>query len=144
MDAYVAGEIDAVCMTNGDALVTGATGKPSVAILINDYSNGNDMLVAAAGIEKVADLKGKKIGVEVGFVAHLLALKALESAGLSADDVTFVNTPTDETPQVLSAGAVDAIAAWQPIAVKPSALPLVRRLFSPPPTCLALSTTSFQ
>ena len=30
MDAYVAGQVDAVCMTNGDALVTGATGKPSV------------------------------------------------------------------------------------------------------------------
>ncbi|TVR47129.1 MAG: ABC transporter substrate-binding protein [Planctomycetota bacterium] len=114
MDAYVAGEVDAVCMTNGDALVTGATGKPSVAILINDYSNGNDMLVAAAGIGSVAELKGKRIGVEEGFVGHLLALKALESAGLSAADVTWVNTPTEETPQVLAAGAVEAIAAWQP------------------------------
>ncbi|MCX8495432.1 MAG: hypothetical protein ORN51_04535 [Akkermansiaceae bacterium] len=36
MDAYVAGKVDAVGMTNGDALVTGATGKPSVAIIIND------------------------------------------------------------------------------------------------------------
>ena len=42
MDAYVAGQVDAVCMTNGDALVTGATGKPSVGIIVNDYSNGND------------------------------------------------------------------------------------------------------
>ena len=40
MDAYVAGQVDAVCMTNGDALVTGATGKPSVGIIVNDYSNG--------------------------------------------------------------------------------------------------------
>ena len=114
MDAYVAGEVDAVCMTNGDALVTGATGKPSVAILINDYSNGNDMLVAAPGFPDVASLRGQSIGVEEGFVGHLLALKALESVGMSASDVTFVNTPTEETPQVLSAGAVQAIAAWQP------------------------------
>ena len=28
-----AGQVDAVCMTNGDALVTGATGKPSVGIM---------------------------------------------------------------------------------------------------------------
>lgn len=114
MDAYVAGQVDAVCMTNGDALVTGATGKPSVGIIINDYSNGNDMLVAAPGIESVKDLKGKKIGAELGFVTHLLALKALESAGLTSDDVEWVNTPTNETPQVLASGAVDAIAAWQP------------------------------
>ncbi|MEM7011090.1 MAG: ABC transporter substrate-binding protein [Verrucomicrobiota bacterium] len=114
MDAYVAGQVDAVCMTNGDALVTGATGKPSVGIIINDYSNGNDMLVAAPGIDSVKDLKGKKVGVEEGFVGHLLLLKALESAGLTADDVEIVNTPTNETPQVLKSGAVSAICAWQP------------------------------
>ncbi len=114
MDAYVAGNVDAVCMTNGDALVTGATGKPSVGIILNDYSNGNDMVVAAPGIESVADLKGKRVGVEEGFVCHLLLLKALESAGMSESDITIVNTPTNETPQVLASGAVEAIAAWQP------------------------------
>ena len=46
MDAYVAGQVDAVCMTNGDALVTGATGKPSVGIILNDYSNA---LAASVG-----------------------------------------------------------------------------------------------
>jgi NitT/TauT family transport system substrate-binding protein len=114
MDAYVAGTVDAVCMTNGDALVTGATGKPSVGILINDYSNGNDMVVAAPGINSFKDLKGKKIGVETGFVCHLLLLTGLEKNGMTPDDVTIVNTPTNETPQVLASKAVDAIAAWQP------------------------------
>lgn len=33
IDAYVAGKVDAVSMTNRDALVTGATGKPSVGII---------------------------------------------------------------------------------------------------------------
>ena len=114
MDAFAAGKVDAVAMTNGDALVTGATGAKSVAILLNDYSNGNDMIVAKPGIKTVKDLKGKKIGVEVGFVDHLLLLKALQSAGLKESDVTLVNTPTDQTPQALGGGAVDAIAAWQP------------------------------
>ena len=114
MDAYVSGQIDAVGMTNGDALVTGSTGKPSVGILINDFSNGNDMIVAKPGIESVKDLKGKKIGLEEGFVTHLLLLKALELNGMTPEDVTIVNTPTNETPQVLGSGAVDAVVAWQP------------------------------
>jgi NitT/TauT family transport system substrate-binding protein len=114
MDAYVAGKVDAVCMTNGDALVTGATGKPSVGILINDFSNGNDMVVAAPGIESMKDLKGKKVGLEEGFVPHLIFLTGLEKAGMKPDDVTIVNTPTNETPQVLASKAVDAISAWQP------------------------------
>ncbi len=114
MEAFAAGQIDAVNMTNGDTLVTGSTGAQSVMILIGDYSNGNDMIVAAPGIGSVAELKGKRIGVEIGFVGHLLLLDALESAGLTEADVELVNVPTNETPQVLASGDVDAIVAWQP------------------------------
>ena len=114
MDAYAAGKLDAVSMTNGDALVTGATGAKSVMILINDYSNGNDMVVAKPGISSVKDLKGKKVGVEIGFVGHLLLLNALEKNGLTESDVELVNVPTNETPQVLASGEVDAVVAWQP------------------------------
>ncbi len=114
MDAYAAGLIDAVTMTNGDALVTGGTGKPSVGIIINDYSNGNDMIVAAPGIDSLEDLKGKKVGLEEGFVIHLLLMKGAEAAGIDPSEFTIVNTPTNETPQVLASGAVDAIGAWQP------------------------------
>jgi NitT/TauT family transport system substrate-binding protein len=131
MDAYVAGKVDAVCMTNGDALVTGATGKPSVGILINDYSNGNDMIVAAPGISSVKDLKGKKVGIEEGFVEHLLLLTALEKNGMKPEDVTIVNTPTGETPQVLASKAVDAIGAWQPNSGQAlKALPGSKTIFS--------------
>jgi NitT/TauT family transport system substrate-binding protein len=115
MEAFAAGKLDAVTMTNGDALVTGATAqKPATAILINDYSNGNDMIIARPGIASMKDLKGKKVGVEVGFVDHLLLLNGLEKNGLTEKDVTLVNVPTNETPQALSAGGVDAIGAWQP------------------------------
>ena len=114
LDAFAAGQVDAVCVTNGDALITGATGGANVIILINDYSNGNDMVVAKPGIESLGDLKGRKIGVEIGFVSHLLLLNGLKKAGLSESDVKLVNVPTDQTPQTLASGAVDAIVAWQP------------------------------
>ncbi len=114
MEAYAAGKVDAVCVTNGDALVTGSNGGKSVAILLNDYSDGNDMIVAKPGIGSVAQLKGKKVGVEVGFVDHLLLMYALKSANLTENDIKIVNVPTDQTPQTLKSGSVDAIAAWQP------------------------------
>jgi NitT/TauT family transport system substrate-binding protein len=114
MEAFSAGKVDAVCMTNGDALVTGATGGKSVSIIVNDYSDGNDMIVAKPGINTVAQLKGKTIGVEVGFVDHLLLLHALKSANLKESDVKLKNVKTDETPQALKSGDVDAVGAWQP------------------------------
>ena len=60
MDAFAAGKLDGVTVTNGDALVMGGTGTKSVMILVNDFSNGNDMIVAQPGIKSLKDLKGKK------------------------------------------------------------------------------------
>jgi len=114
MDAFAAGKLDAVGMTNGDTLVTGSTGTKGVMFLMNDYSNGNDMVIGGPGIKSVKDLKGKKVGVEVGFVSHLLLINALEDNGLTEADVELVNVPTNETPQVVASGQVDAIVAWQP------------------------------
>jgi NitT/TauT family transport system substrate-binding protein len=114
MDAFAAGKLDAVGMTNGDALVTGATGAKSVMIIMNDYSNGNDMIIGKPGINSIKDLKGKKVGVEIGFVDHLLLLNALKKNGMTESDVELVNVATNETPQVLASGDVDAIGAWQP------------------------------
>ncbi|NOT15630.1 MAG: ABC transporter substrate-binding protein [Methylotenera sp.] len=114
MDAFAAGKIDGVLVTNGDALVTGSGGAKNTMILITDYSNGNDMIIAKPGIKSIKDLKGKKIGLETGFVEHLLLLKGLEKAGMKESDVIIVNTKTNETPQALASGDLAAIAAWQP------------------------------
>jgi NitT/TauT family transport system substrate-binding protein len=116
MEAYSAGKIDAVTVTNGDAMVTGASGKPSTCIVLTDYSNGNDMIVGKPGINTFKDLKGKKIGLELNLVEHLLILKGLEANKMKEDDITIVNVPTNETPQALAASGVDAIGAWYPIA----------------------------
>ena len=114
MDAFTANKVDAVAVTNGDALVTGNGGGKSVCILANDYSDGNDMIVAKPGIKSMTDLKGKKIGVEVGFVDHLLLLNALKANKMTEKDVKIVNVKTDDTPNALKSGTVDAIGAWQP------------------------------
>ncbi|MFI4866643.1 MAG: ABC transporter substrate-binding protein [Steroidobacterales bacterium] len=131
MEAFAAGKIDADCVTNGDALVMGAGGARNVIILITDYSNGNDMIVARPGIKSLADLKGKRIGIETGLVDHLLLLDGLNKQGMTQNDVTLVNSKTNETPQVLASGQVDAIGAWQPnsgLAMK--ALPGARPVYT--------------
>jgi ABC-type nitrate/sulfonate/bicarbonate transport system substrate-binding protein len=50
LDAFGAGKVDAVTVTNGDVLVMEATGAASQMILITDYSNGNDQIIARPGI----------------------------------------------------------------------------------------------
>ena len=115
MDAFAAGKLDANFMTNGDTLVTGSGGGKGIIIMATDYSNGNDTVIAKPGIKNIKALKGKKVGVEVGLVDHLLLLDAFKKNGMSPKDVTLVNSKTNELPQVLASGQVDAVACWQPI-----------------------------
>jgi len=131
MDAFQAGKVDAVAVASGDLLVMAAAGKASKGILLTDYSDGNDMIVGKPGIKSIKDLQGKKVGVELGLVEHLMLLKALEINGMKESDVTLVNVPTNDTPQTLASGGVDAIGAWQPIsgaAIK--ALPGSKAIFT--------------
>ena len=58
LDAFVAKNIDACTMTNMEALdMPAASGVPTTAILIGDYSNGND---AAAGAQRPADERSRR------------------------------------------------------------------------------------
>ena len=116
MDAFAAGKLDAVGMTNGDMLVTGSGGAKGTVVLVTDYSSGNDMIVAKPGIKSVKDLKGKKVAVEMGLVDHLLIVNALKKAGLKESDVTLVNAKTNELPQVFASADIAAIGVWQPVA----------------------------
>src|SRR4051812_35962063 len=61
LDAFVAKNIDACTMTNMEALdMPAASGVPTSAILIGDYSNGNDALIVRNGLQ-LKDLPGKKM-----------------------------------------------------------------------------------
>ena len=55
------------------------------------------MIVAKPGIKSFKELKGKKVGLELTLVEHLLLLKALEKFGMKTGDVKLVNFPTNET-----------------------------------------------
>lgn len=116
MEAFAAGKLDGNLQTNGDTLVIGAGGGKGIIVMVTDYSNGNDMIVGKPGLKSLEDLKGKKVGVEVGLVDHLLLMNGMQKFGMKESDVTLVNSKTNETPQVLASGQVDAIGAWQPIA----------------------------
>lgn len=115
MEAFAAGKLDAINLTNGDTLGMGANGAKGIMIMVTDYSNGNDMIVGKPGIKTIADLKGKKVGLELGLVENLLIANGLKKAGLSDKDVEIVNVKTNETPQVLASPDISAIGAWEPI-----------------------------
>ena len=65
-------------------------------------------------IKTAADLKGKKIVTGRGSIGHYLAIKALNDAGLTTQDVQFIFLLPAESRLVLDNGTADAWATWDP------------------------------
>lgn len=67
------------------------------------------------GIEKLEDIKGKRIAVPVGSTAHFSLMGAIKHAGLTEADVTILNMPPDQIAAAWQQGAIDAAFIWQPV-----------------------------
>lgn len=86
---------------------------------------------ADSGIESIQDLKGKTIAINlVKSSFHYTWLMALENAGMSEDDVTFVNLPFDQQEGALMRGDVDAIGLMQPYSPSARNNPDLKQLYT--------------
>ncbi|MCA1667483.1 MAG: ABC transporter substrate-binding protein [Thermomicrobia bacterium] len=77
-------------------------------------------LVDSGQVKTIADLKGKKVAVAggTGSAGAYLAVKALQTAGLTAKDVQFVNLANPDMVQALANGAVDAALIGTPFSTQ--------------------------
>lgn len=114
VNQYTAGKFDGVTVTNMDALtIPAAGGKDTSAIIIGDYSNGNDG-VLLKGANSLAALKGRQAYLVELSVSHYLLTRALDKAGLKSTDVRTVNTSDADIVAAFGAADVDAAVAWNP------------------------------
>ncbi len=67
-----------------------------------------------SGIRTGADLKGKKVGVNLGTSSHFFLGAFLMHHMLSVSDIKMVNMRTVDMPVALRNNQVDAISVWQP------------------------------
>jgi NitT/TauT family transport system substrate-binding protein len=114
INALSAGQLDCNSQTLNDTISSIAGGADQQVVLMNDFSTGNDQIIAAPGINTIADLKGKKVAAEEGTVDHYLLLMVLKEAGLSAKDIQFVPLETGAAAAAFAAGKVDAAGVYAP------------------------------
>lgn len=117
--AFEAGEADAMTATFTEVLraCDGGDRCPRV-VLAADYSDGADVLMAVPPVKRPADLRGRRIGVEPGSATTFLVSRALETAGLGFADVTLVELKQRDMAAALTAGKVDAVASYPPVALE--------------------------
>ena len=109
IQAILAGEIAFSFMDGSNAAQASLKGA-NIALVAGATNRQVFSLMAKPEIKKIAELKGKKVGItRVGSSTHTSALYALGSAGLKPADVQLL--PLLEVPNIftaLAAGQIDA------------------------------------
>ena len=123
INQFTAGEFDAVVSTSMDALsIPAASGVDTTALIVGDYSNGNDGIVSKTA-KSVKDLKGSKLHLVELSVSHYLLARALDSVGLRERDVTLVNTSDADIVSAYQTRDVTSVVTWNPLLDEVAALP---------------------
>lgn len=115
INQYTAGTFDGCSMTNMDGLsIPAGGGVDTTALIIGDFSNGNDGIVLKGATELSAIL-GQNVNLVELSVSHYLLARALDSIGASERDLTVVNTSDADMIAAFMTDAVTSVVTWNPL-----------------------------
>lgn len=130
IEAYVSGQLDACVMTNMEALdMPCASGINSTALIIGDYSNGNDAILTRDGIT-VNNIKGKSVYLVELSVSHYLLDRFLKTNGLKEKDIKIINTSdSDIAPMFISNNDAKVVVTWNPLVMEIMKTPGITKIY---------------
>jgi NitT/TauT family transport system substrate-binding protein len=129
INQYTSGQFDACTMTNMDALtIPAAGGVDSTALVVGDFSNGNDGVVLK-GADSLAAIKGQNVNLVELSVSHYLLARGLDTVGLSERDITVVNTSDADMVAVYGTDDVTAVTTWNPLLNEILSVPNSHKVF---------------
>jgi NitT/TauT family transport system substrate-binding protein len=116
--AFRNGTLEAACLTLDEVLYAAQDGMDPVILLVMDESCGADVVLARPEIKSLAELRGKRIAIEVGALGAYMLTRSLQQAGLNTKDVTPVYLPIDKHFSAYQDGLVDAVVTFDPVRTK--------------------------
>ncbi|MFA6401261.1 MAG: putative urea ABC transporter substrate-binding protein [Salinivirgaceae bacterium] len=130
IEAYTSGQVDACVMTNMDALtIPVASGIESSAVILGDFSNGNDAILVRNNLT-IPGLAGKKISLVEFSVSHYLLSRALDMNKMKDTDVKVINvSDSDIAPAFVSNTSQEAVVTWNPLVMEIMQTPGVSKIF---------------
>jgi NitT/TauT family transport system substrate-binding protein len=109
------GLLDAAALTLDEALRLADEGVAVKIVALIDSSNGADAVMVRAGIDSLADLKGKRIALEKSALGALMLDRLLREAGLQHADVETVHVEASQHIEALTNGSVDCVITFEPM-----------------------------
>jgi NitT/TauT family transport system substrate-binding protein len=134
INQYTAGAFDGVVLTNMDCLtIPSAGGVDTTAIILGDYSNGNDAVILKRANEadhpKLTDIAKRKVNLVELSVSQYLLARGLDTVHLSERDVTLVNTSDADIVAAFGTRDVGAVVTWNPQVGEVLKNPLAEKVF---------------
>jgi NitT/TauT family transport system substrate-binding protein len=113
--AYERGQIDGLGTTVIEVLQAHqVTNRTLQVVDVVDYSDGADEVLVRQGRK---DLRGARIGVELGSLGIYVLVRALESQGLTLSDTTVLNLDQLSMQEAFHAGEIDALVTYPPMSL---------------------------
>ena len=133
LEAFVAKNIEACAMTNMEALdMPAAAGVDTTAIIVGDYSNGNDAVLTRNGVT-FKNLPGKKLLLVEKTVSQYLFERGMAMNGMESQikKVHLVNTSdSDIAAAFMTDTSHEAVVTWKPLVSQISKSPGVTNIFN--------------
>lgn len=114
--ALASDQADAAALTLDEVLRARDQGIALNVVLVFDISTGADMLLARPEIKSLADLAGKRIGVEQTALGALMLHKILTAAGLPKSAIFPVPLGGDGHLETWNKEKLDAVITYEPTA----------------------------
>ncbi|MFN4238939.1 MAG: ABC transporter substrate-binding protein [Vogesella sp.] len=114
MRALSAGMLDGACLTLDEVMTSLSEGIPLKVVAVLDVSNGADAVLGGDSVTSLAQLAGKRIGVEGNAVGAVMLDALLQRAGLQHDQVMVVPLLLDQHEAAFERGDVDVLVTMEP------------------------------
>lgn len=116
------GVVDGAALTLHEVLRLRSEGIALSVVLVLDVSAGADVVMARPGIRLLADLRGKRVGVEYAGYGAFMLYKVCEAAGVEVSSVAVVPMTIDHHLAAWRGKEVDAVITYEPVATRIEAL----------------------
>ncbi|MFZ8932670.1 MAG: ABC transporter substrate-binding protein [Bacteriovoracaceae bacterium] len=112
--AFINNHIDVMASTLIEVITAQVEINDPIEVLFaTDYSNGPDVILS-----RVDNIKGKKIGCELGSLSMFMLGMALEKKGLSFEDVEVIPADQSNLEELFLEDEIDAGVSYPPFSVK--------------------------
>ena len=114
--AMASGDVQ-IALAGSSPIAAGASQGLDIQLvwIVEDIASAEALIARnGSGIDKVTDLKGKKVGVPFVSTSHFHLLFALEHFGVPASEVDILNMQPPQLAAAWERGDIDAAFVWDP------------------------------